>query len=45
MVDYNSPIAASPERQRVMASALGNVTRNIVFQVCQWGVGDDVAQT
>jgi len=45
MVDYESPVAASPARYRVMAGALGNATRDIVFQVCQWGVGTDVAQT
>jgi alpha-galactosidase len=32
------------KRFRAMAAALGAASRNIVFGICQWGIGDDLAQ-
>jgi alpha-galactosidase len=42
MVDYNSEGTGSPARFQTMARSLDAADRDIVFQVCQWGVGQDI---
>jgi alpha-galactosidase len=42
MVDYTSEGTGSPTRFQTMASALAATGRDFVFQVCQWGVGQDI---
>jgi alpha-galactosidase len=42
MVDYTSAGAISPARFQTMARALNNTDKDIIYQVCQWGVGTDV---
>ena len=44
MVDYSSAEAGSPKRFVAMASALNSTSRDIIYQVCQWGTGQDLAQ-
>ncbi|KAH8882992.1 alpha-galactosidase [Thozetella sp. PMI_491] len=41
MADYSSA-AGTSTRFQTMASALNAAARDIVFQVCQWGVGEDI---
>jgi alpha-galactosidase len=41
-VDYSSPESQSPDRYYTMAEALNATSRDILFQVCQWGVGYDI---
>ncbi|KAB5576295.1 alpha-galactosidase [Coniochaeta sp. 2T2.1] len=42
MVDYTSEGTGSPTRFQTMASAIDAASRDIVFQVCQWGVGQNI---
>jgi alpha-galactosidase len=42
MVDYDSAEAGSPTRFRNMAAALNQTSRDIVYQICQWGVGTNL---
>ncbi|ROW04584.1 hypothetical protein VMCG_05054 [Cytospora schulzeri] len=40
--DYTNAVTNSPTRFEVMASALEDTSGDIVYQICQWGVGTDV---
>lgn len=40
--DYANDVTQSPTRFQVMASALESTSRDLVYQICQWGVGTDV---
>ncbi|KAF3767028.1 family 27 glycoside hydrolase [Cryphonectria parasitica EP155] len=40
--DYTGTVSGSPTRFDVMASALATTSRDTVYQVCQWGVGEDI---
>lgn len=40
--DFYSEESGSSQRFRTMAQALVEVDRNIVYQLCQWGVGQDL---
>ncbi|CEL11360.1 hypothetical protein ASPCAL14463 [Aspergillus calidoustus] len=40
--DFYSEVSGSPERFRTMAKALSEVDRDVLYQLCQWGVGRDV---
>jgi alpha-galactosidase len=42
MVDYTSKIATSPDRFETMAEAINQTGRDIMYQICQWGVGTDL---
>ncbi|KAJ2899261.1 putative alpha-galactosidase D [Zalerion maritima] len=44
MAEYDDPISGSPERFRTMAAALDTVDRDILYQICQWGVGTDIGE-
>ncbi|KAM7210946.1 glycoside hydrolase [Rhypophila decipiens] len=44
MVDYNSAETGSPRRFVNMFSALNSTSRDIIYQVCQWGCGQDLGQ-
>ncbi|KAM7205928.1 glycoside hydrolase [Rhypophila sp. PSN 637] len=44
MVDYNSAETGSPRRFVNMSSALNSTSRDIIYQVCQWGCGQDLGQ-
>jgi len=43
MVDNTSPGAVSPARFQTMAKAIASTSRDITFQVCQWGIGTNIA--
>ncbi|KUI55928.1 putative alpha-galactosidase D [Cytospora mali] len=40
--DYSNAVTQSPTRFQVMAQALEDASRDIVYQICQWGVGTDI---
>ncbi|ROW05659.1 hypothetical protein VSDG_00674 [Cytospora chrysosperma] len=40
--DYSNVVTQSPTRFETMASALDDTSRDIVYQICQWGVGTDI---
>lgn len=40
--DYSNIVTQSPTRFETMASALDDTSRDIVYQICQWGVGTDI---
>ncbi|PSR82841.1 alpha-galactosidase precursor [Coniella lustricola] len=40
--DYTGTVSGSPMRFDTMYNALNAVSRDIVYQVCQWGVGEDI---
>lgn len=40
--DYSNVVAQSPTRFQVMASALDGTSRDIIYQICQWGQGTDI---
>ncbi|KAF2183260.1 carbohydrate-binding module family 35 protein [Zopfia rhizophila CBS 207.26] len=42
MVQYNYPENDPSTRFRTMSDALEKVSRSIVYQVCQWGVGENL---
>ena len=44
MQDLHSAEAVAPTRFYTMGDALKGVNRDVVFQICQWGVGIDVAE-
>lgn len=40
--DYSNAVTQSPTRFEVMVRALDGISRDIVYQICQWGVGTDI---
>jgi len=44
MANYNGAVSVNPARFRTMADALNATSRQIVYQICQWGVGENIRQ-
>ena len=44
MANYNGAVSVNPQRFRTMADALNATSQPIVYQICQWGVGENVGQ-
>ncbi|KAF6796973.1 alpha-galactosidase precursor [Colletotrichum sojae] len=42
MVDYVHPDAVSPDRFITMAEAINATDKDMLYQVCQWGTGEDL---